>query len=122
MCTHTTYGDHRGGLHTAPVRGQLGEQWVEFCYSSCFASKVVSFDSTKTMKLTFFLFCKTTEASLFVSDNVKTSFVLVLVRWIRTEFYKRPYHVRKGGKSQFCVNTVVPHPKLLVSVQPKLRN
>jgi hypothetical protein len=73
------------------------------------------------MKLTFFLFCKTTEASLFVSDSVKTSFVLVFFGY-EPNFDKRPYHVGKGGRSQICVNTVVPHPKLLVSVQPKLRN
>jgi hypothetical protein len=37
MCTHTTYGDHRGGLHTAPVRGQLMKKNHVYDFSSFYS-------------------------------------------------------------------------------------
>jgi hypothetical protein len=53
---------------------KVGELWVGLCCYSCFTSKVVSFDSTETLKPAVSLFCETTETSLFVSDSVKISF------------------------------------------------
>jgi hypothetical protein len=52
----------------------MREQWVEFSYYSCLASKFVSF-GTETPKQAVSLFRDTTETNPFVSDSVETSFV-----------------------------------------------
>ncbi len=68
---------------------------------SCFASKVVSFSSIETSKLAVSLFRETTEINLFVSDSVETSFGLVSVLSIWTEFRRTPFpNVSK--KHNFC--------------------
>jgi hypothetical protein len=78
---------------------------VEFFYYSRFASKVVSFGSTKTLKLAVSQFQETSETSLFVSDSVKTSF--------------GSFDTKRTSKDTYtclriCVITVVSHPRLYV--------
>jgi hypothetical protein len=63
---------------TQEKKKKVEEQWVELCYYSCIASKVVSFGSTKTLKLAVSQFQETSETSLFVSDSVKLVSVLFI--------------------------------------------
>jgi hypothetical protein len=72
----------------------------------------VIFATTETPKLAVLLFPDTTKTSLFVSDSVKTSF---------GSFDKNRVS-QDTLRLRICVVTIVLHPKLLVSVQLKLRN
>jgi hypothetical protein len=47
---------------------------LRFCVYSCFASKVISFGSTKTLKLVVSVFRETTETNLFFRIMLKNSF------------------------------------------------
>ncbi len=81
---------------TQEKKKKVEEQWVELCYYSCIASKVVSFGSTKTLKLAVSQFQETSETSLFVSDSVK----LVSVLFIWNELRRTPTHVSEFVSSQ----------------------
>jgi hypothetical protein len=70
--------DQQRNKGTTQEKKKVEEQWVELCYYSCMALKVVSFGSTRTLKLAVSQFQETSETSLFVSDNVKLVSVLLI--------------------------------------------